>query len=92
MLRLEEVDFDVGVLEHGHVPDMEEFFYKGKRRIAIKAGSYKILWDNYADRKGFLGIKAMNPTVILNPCTYEMLPFLDMRDAIKVLKALRGVL
>ena len=90
MLRLENDDFDVGVIEHGHVPAMEEFYYKGHKRSALKCGSYKILWDEYAQGKGFTGVMALNPTIILFPDKFEILSFLDMYQAFGVLRNLLG--
>jgi len=78
----------VGVIEHGHVPAMEEFYYKGTKRSALKCGSYKILWDEYAQGKGFTGVMALNPTIILFPKTFEILSFIDMYQAFKVLRVL----
>ena len=77
-------DFDIGVLEHRHRAAIETFDRHGEERIALRCGSYKV-YDEYARKLGYYGMKPANPTVILWPDRKRMLPFLQMRDATETL-------
>ena len=47
-----DFDFDVGVVCHHHIPDMESFMAHGQSKWAIRPGSYKIA-DPYSREKGY---------------------------------------
>jgi len=83
-----EYDADVSVIAHGHVADIEEAPMRGRYRIFIRTGTYK-LYDRYLALKGYNEVWSVKiPVVIFNTREHEMLPFLDIRKAIKVLDAL----
>ena len=88
ILRMGEADYDIGVLEHLHQSDMESFYWGGKFRIAIKTGSYKTD-DEYARSRGFWGSNISNPSIILFPNEYKMLPFIDIKEAVSAYKGVK---
>ena len=77
-------DFDIGVGEHGHVPHIEVFRGHGKKKAAIKIGTYKV-YDTYAIANGFFGVEIRTPCVILYPDKWDIIAFEDMREAVAVL-------
>lgn len=87
LLRMGLSDADVLVLEHWHVPAKEEFFWKDRKRIAIRTGSYKI-YDEFASENGLFGAQSAAPTIILWPNEKKIIAFLDMYDAIECMKGL----
>jgi predicted MPP superfamily phosphohydrolase len=88
-LRMGEEMFDVGVICHHHEASMEHFFSHGLDRIAIRPGTYQRQSD-FSARLGFNAGKPSCPTVILFPKERKILPFVDVRPAAAVLRALRG--
>jgi len=59
-------DFDIGVVEHQHVPAMEPFVKHGQEKLAIRPGTYKTR-DSWAQKQGFYGAKIGVPIVFLWP-------------------------
>lgn len=84
-----EADFDVGVLCHLHEPAMEPFNGHGLRRWALRPGSYQVT-SSYTEQEGFNMTWPTCPTVLLFGKSREIIGFEDVRQAAKVLTALRG--
>lgn len=82
--RTGEYDFDIGVCEHQHLVACEVFYGHGEEKLALRTGSYKI-YDDYAMRNGFFGVRPENPTVVLYPSKKKMVGFLHMEEAIEFL-------
>ena len=80
-------DFDIGVLEQRHRAAIETFDRHGEERIALRCGSYKV-YDEYARKLGYYGMRPANPTVILWHNEKRMLPFLHHMDAVEALRGL----
>lgn len=81
------IDFDIGVIGHRHVPDIEWAIMKGKPRVFVRTGSYKVL-DNFVDKYGYRGYP-LSPTVLLNTSEKEILIFQDVQVAYKVWKQIK---
>lgn len=81
-------DFDIGVVCHHHQPSFEPFTRHGKDMWAVRPGSYKVI-DDYADQKGFYGVKAACPTAILNPKKKDIQVFKDINFATEYLRGVR---
>jgi len=61
--RLGPENWDVGIGEHNHVPTIEPFYGHGEKKVAIRTGTYKV-YDEYAMRMGFWGVRIGVPVVI----------------------------
>ena len=59
-------DFDIGVVEHQHVPAIEPFRKHGQEKVAIRPGTYKTR-DAWAVKQGFSGAHIGVPVVYLWP-------------------------
>jgi len=84
-------DFDIGIVEHHHVPAMEPFYKHAKLRYAIRTGTYKTR-DDWARRQGFFGVRVGVPIVFLWPNEWRMQLWPAMDDvagACKYLEYLR---
>ena len=82
-------DFDIGVLGHKHKASIEQVEVKGRKRVFIRCGTYK-LEDIYAER---IGVKpdseVLMPLVILTPGG-KLYPFLDHTEGVDYLLYLQG--
>ncbi len=76
------------VIEHHHVPAVEQYLYNENECTAISTGSYAT-YDDFAQQNGYFGAKPLNPTVILFPFKNKIVSFLDMDDAIAFLREVR---
>jgi len=83
MLEQGPVDFDIGVVEHGHVPAIEIFQRKGTRRIAIRTGTY-LTASAFAAEVG-LTWDYGTPVVVLHPDQHRMTPFGTIEEAMAYL-------
>lgn len=84
--RFGERPFDVGVMEHHHVPHISTFFGHGEMRWAIRTGSYKIK-DAFAREFGFYNSRPGTPVIVLFPYRKTIVPFMNIADAIDFLEA-----
>jgi len=84
MWRFGECDFDVGVAEHHHEPNIGTFNAHGQRKIWVRTGTYKV-YDEYARTKGFYGQSPETPVVIFWPDEKRYHPILGLREAIDYL-------
>ncbi len=85
-------DFDIGCLDHQHVPYAEEFVKHGRARIAIRSGTYKI-FDAWSKARGYYGARIGVPVVYLWPKERRMelaRTKLDLEQACNYLTMLRG--
>lgn len=80
-------DYDVGVLEHEHVPALLQFRHRQVDRIAIRCGTYKQR-DVYAETRGFQEAAIASPTVVFYPDTRCMVPFLYLHQALQAFPSL----
>jgi hypothetical protein len=84
--RFGERPFDVGVMEHHHVPHISTFFGHGQLRWAIRTGSYKVR-DSFAREFGFYNGQPGTPVIVLFPYRKTIVPFMNIADAIEFLEA-----
>jgi hypothetical protein len=77
-------EFDVGVSEHLHVEDIEQYLYRGKKRVLLCTGSYK-LTDPWAETWGFMGGGYGVPCIVLYPDRHLILPFWSIAEAVELL-------
>lgn len=87
LMKNATIEFDIGVSEHLHKPDLEIFEYRpGSKidRVLIACGSYK-LKDPYAESLGLYGSSYGVPSVILYPDRRELIPFKSISLAIEAL-------
>ena len=82
--RYGERPFDVGVMEHHHVPHISTFFGHGEMRWAVRTGSYKIK-DAFAREFGFYNSRPGTPVMVLFPYRKAIVPFMSVADAIDFL-------
>lgn len=59
-------DWDIGIVEHNHLPAMEVFYRHGEPKIALRPGTYKTR-DARAMSEGFFGARIGVPIVFLWP-------------------------
>lgn len=83
-----DTDFDVGVLCHLHEPAFEWFAKHGKRRLAMRPGSYQYT-SAYSRQRGYNSTMPTCPTVILD-ATGLAHGFPDLREAMSFLTYLRS--
>uniref|UniRef100_A0A6M3J9S4 Calcineurin-like phosphoesterase n=1 Tax=viral metagenome TaxID=1070528 RepID=A0A6M3J9S4_9ZZZZ len=82
-------DFDIGCIAHNHQAAIETAVLGDKiERVFVRPGSFKGA-DRYARSIGFTDTGAQIPTVILFPNKRQMLPFLNIGDAVDVMRAFR---
>lgn len=79
MWRFGPTDFDVGVVEHGHIPALETFTGFGKEKIAIRTGTY-LTHSAFADEVG-AEWRYGTPVVVFHPDEFRMIPFSSIKDA-----------
>jgi len=79
----QEADFDVGVVEHGHVPAIEQFIRKGQRHIAVRTGSY-LTKSAFAAEIGMTW-EYGTPVVVFHPDQHQMTPFWSIEEAMAYL-------
>ena len=82
-------DFDIGVIAHHHQGDIEQFFWKGKDRAAVRLGSY-LTNDTFAQRVGYENGTDNMPCVIIDPVKNQIHTAWDIDRAAEQLKAIRG--
>ncbi len=82
-------DFDIGCLCHKHEVHCEPFFKHGKRRMAIRPGSYQFT-SGYGRRYGYGTSDPYCPTVIVLPHVKHMIGFDSMYDGLGFLEYLRA--
>jgi hypothetical protein len=87
-LRNGEEEFDVGCVAHHHEAAMDNFYYRGSHRIAVRPGSYQAL-SGYSDEHGYNDAVPVCPTVILYPGQRQMIGVFDIRVAAQILTQLR---
>ena len=85
-----EYDADICVIAHTHLADIEEFPLRGRYRIAVRTGTYK-LYDTYLASKGLNRLEeVLTPCIILRGDKFEMMPFIDIRKGINVVSKLNN--
>lgn len=89
MWRFGECDFDVGVAEHHHEPNIGTFNAHNEKKIWVRTGTYMV-YDEYSRSKGFYGASPETPVVIFYPDRKEYLPILGLQEAIDYLNNLGG--
>ena len=82
-------NWDVGVLCHLHELALEPFTKHGKRRWAMRPGSYQIT-SGHSRQYGFNATAPSCPTIIVRPRLGRIMAFEDVRDAADYLTFLRG--
>ncbi len=80
-------EFDIGVIAHNHQAAIEEVAIANKTITFIRPGSFKGS-DRYARMLGFADSGAQVPSVIIFPDKRRIIPFINLDDAIMVLKNL----
>lgn len=83
--RFGERPFDVGVMEHHHVPHFSTFYGHGEMRWAIRTGTYK-LKDSFAREYGYYHGNIGTPVIVLFPFRKSIIPFMSIADAIDFLE------
>lgn len=78
-----EADFDVGILEHGHVPDIEQFIRKGRHHVAIRTGTY--LTDSAFAHEVGARWEHGTPVIVFHPDEHKMTPFWSIAEAVAYL-------
>ena len=80
---------DVVAIAHKHYPDMQAVTRHGQPVTYLRSGCYKP-YDEYGQKlAGYRGQQSV-PVTILFPDEHKVLPFRELRDGVKFLKALRG--
>lgn len=79
MWEMGNVDFDVGIIDHNHVPAIEAFWKHRKLKIAIRAGTYKTN-DEWARSQGFHGARIGVPILLLWPDEWRIEPWPNVED------------
>lgn len=80
---------DVIAIAHKHYPDMQSVTRHGLPVTYLRSGCYKP-YDEYGQKlAGYKGQQAV-PVTILFPDEHKVVPFRELRDGVKFLKALRG--
>lgn len=87
MFRFSEYDFDIGMLEHYHEPAFEKFMFKGKQRVAVANGTYKVA-DNYARKMGYGIAPVIQHFIILSRDNRDIQVFDSIESGTKYLKYL----
>ncbi|MDD4690127.1 MAG: metallophosphoesterase [Eubacteriales bacterium] len=82
-------DFDIGVIAHHHQGDIEQFFWKGKDRAAVRIGSY-LTNDTFAQRVGYENGTDNMPCIMIDPVKQQIHTAWDIDRAAEQLKAIRG--
>lgn len=83
-------DFDVGIVEHQHVPALEPFVKHGIEKLALRPGTYKVN-DGYALANGFFGSRIGVPIAYFWPGEKRMAwqPSWDLGQCLEYLGWLR---
>jgi len=80
---------DVVAIAHKHYPDMQAVTRHGQPVTYLRSGCYKP-YDEYGQKlAGYRGQQSV-PVTILFPDEHKVVPFRELRDGVKFLKALRG--
>ena len=79
MWRMGGVDFDVGVVEHGHQPAIETFTEHGQPRLAIRTGTY-LTESGFAAEVGAQWTHGV-PVVVFHADEFRMVPFSGLAEA-----------
>lgn len=87
MWRFGECDFDIGVVEHHHVPNIGTFLAHNERKVWVRTGTYQV-YSEYARSRGFYGAGPETPVVIFWPNEKRYHPILGLREAIDYLNSL----
>ena len=77
-------EFDIAFGAHRHTPEIDISYIKGKKVYTIRCGSYKIT-DGFLASKSYPPALPIMPCVILDNEKKEILPFTDVKEAIKYL-------
>jgi hypothetical protein len=75
-------------LAHKHFPDMQMLDRQGQKVIYIRSGSYKVLDDFGQQIAGYVG-KIGVPITVIYPDRHHLVPFSELEDGIRFLKAER---
>jgi len=79
MWRMGGIDFDVGVVEHGHQPSIESFTGHGQYKLAIRTGTY-LTDSGFAAEVGAQWIHGV-PVVVFHADEFRMVPFRGLAEA-----------
>ena len=80
---------DVVAIAHKHYPDMQAVTRHGMPVTYLRSGCYKP-YDEFGQKlAGYKGEQAV-PVTILFPDEHKVVPFRELRDGVRFLKALRG--
>lgn len=83
-----EGEFDIGLVAHEHVGDIEQTEVWGKQRIFIRPGTYMIR-NRWALNKSYNGSNICVPCVLLFGDRKQMISFYNIEDALKILDLLQ---
>jgi hypothetical protein len=83
-----EAEFDIGCICHHHESAVESFTFHGLERWGCRPGAYQIT-SAYSRQYGFNTTEPKCPSFILYPDERRILGFVDIRGALKTLKAER---
>jgi hypothetical protein len=83
-----EAEFDIGTICHHHESAVESFTFHGLERWGCRPGAYQIT-SAYSRQYGFNATEPKCPSFILYPDERRILGFVDIRGALKTLKAER---
>jgi hypothetical protein len=78
-----QYDFDLGVMEHEHQPEIRHFVFRERDRIAIRCGTYKTR-DRYAEHKGYHPTYGV-PVVLFSPTQRQMTALWSLHEAQRML-------
>lgn len=80
---------DVVAVAHKHYPDMQMRERMGQKTVYLRSGTYKSL-DEFGQRIGGYTGQPGVPVVVLYPDQKKVVPFIDLKDGVTHLKAVRG--
>jgi len=88
LIEHEYPNADVAVIGHDHISEVLEFYRGGKKRVAIRSGTYK-LTDYYARKHG-ISLRGQRGGIgcLFYSAKHEIVPFLKLEDAVEYLNAL----
>jgi hypothetical protein len=83
-----EAPFDIGAVCHHHDPAIESFTFHGQECWGCRPGAYQIT-SAYSRQYGYNSTSPRCPSFVLFPDERRILGFVDIRGALKTLKAER---
>lgn len=87
MMRINEqdLDFDIGIEAHRHIPNINVSIRRQKTVTVINCGTYKLL-DTYGNKSGFVQELMTIPGFYVSKDSKTIIPFINWKDGLKLVK------